>query len=340
MQPVTKPPRLRPGDTVGIVSPASGAVGRNPHRTRRGLAYLESLGLGVRLLPNAARNEGWTSAPPEARADDIHAAFADDEIAVVLSGTGGNCANQLLPLLDYDLIGSHPKIFQGYSDITVLQWAITKNTGLSTFYGPALVPELGEYPEVLPYTDRYLRDAWFAADPISYEPSDQWTDEFLDWNTELDLTRPRELRESDGWIAIRGGAASGWLLGGCLEAVCWHLKGSRSWIEPDGALLFLETSGEANTPAVVDAYLTDMEQLGVFDAAAAMIFGRPYGYTDADAAALWDVVARRTEAAALPVLGNVDAGHTDPMLTLPIGCRAHVDVDAKQFRLLEPATAD
>ena len=124
---------------MAVVSPSFGAAGAWPHRTERGTAYLGSLGLKVRLMPNAALNEGWASASPEARTADLHAAFADDEVAVVLASIGGNHSNQLLPLLDFELIREHPKVFQGYSDMTVLHWAIAKHAGLVTFYGPALV---------------------------------------------------------------------------------------------------------------------------------------------------------------------------------------------------------
>jgi muramoyltetrapeptide carboxypeptidase len=338
---LTKPPRVQPGDTVAIVSPSFGAVGAWPHRAERGVAYLRSLGLEVRVMPNAARREGWVSAPAVARAADLHEAFLDDGVTVVLAGLGGNHSNALLPLLDYDLVRAHPKVFQGYSDMTVLHWALAKHAGLSTFYGPALVSELGEFPEVPPFTDRFLRAAWLGDEPIAFEPAARWTDEFLDWDAQADLTRPRALRDGDGWVAIRDGRATGPLLGGCLETVCWHLKGSSAWIDPAGAILLLETSEDAPPPATVDSYLTDLEQLGVFDAAAALLVGRPYGYSPDDAARLWDVVAHRTEAAGLPVLANVDAGHTDPMLTLPLGVEAEIDAARRIFRLTEaPTRAD
>jgi len=335
---LARPPRVKPGDTVAVVSPSAGAVGRWPHRVERGTRYLESLGLNVRVMPNAARIDGWVSAPPEVRVDDLHQAFSDDDVTVVLAGIGGNHSNQLVPLLDYDLIRAHPKIFQGFSDITMLHWALAKHAGLSTFYGPALVPELGEFPEVLPHTDRYLRAAWFGDEAIVYEPAETWTDELLDWNAKLDLTRPRELRKSDGWVTIRSGVASGPLLGGCLETICWHLKGSTSWLDPTGAILFLEMSEEAPSPAHVDGYLIDLEQLGVFAAAAALVFALPYGYTPESTKMLWDVVARRTEASGLPVLANVETGHADPMVTLPLGAVAELDAGAKRFRLVDAPT--
>jgi len=325
---------------VAIVSPSFGAAGAWPHRAERGIAYLESLGLKVRVMPNAARNDDWTSAPPAERVSDLHAAFADDDVAVVLTTIAGNHSNQLLPLLDFELIREHPKIFQGYSDMTVLHWAIAKHAGVGTFYGPALVPELGEFPTILPDTERYLRAAWFGGEPFAYEPPDSWTDEFLDWDTRADLERPRVLQASDGWVTIRGGTARGPLHGGCLETICWHVKGSGAWLDPDGVILLLEMSEEAPPPPHVDSYLTDLEQLGVFDAAAALIVARPYGYTADQTERLWDVVARRTEASGVPVLANVEAGHADPMMTIPLGVRAELDGASKTFRLLEAPTVD
>src|SRR5579885_204552 len=264
MEVLRRPPRVRPGDVVAVVSPGFGAVGRWPHRVERATAYLDSLGLRVRVMPNAGRSEGWASAPPEDRAADLHAAFADDEVALVLASIGGE------PMVD--------------------------------------------------------------------EPATEWTEEFLDWDAQLDSTRARTLLPGEGWVAIRGGTARGPILAGCLETICWHLKGSSAWIDPAGAILLLETSEEAPSPAHVDAYLTDLEQLGVFESAAAVVFGRPKGYAAEDVKLLWEVVARRTETAGLPVLANVDAGHTDPMLTMPIGVEAELDADAPSFRLLEPAT--
>jgi muramoyltetrapeptide carboxypeptidase LdcA involved in peptidoglycan recycling len=118
-----------------------------------------------------------------------------------------------------------------------------------------------------------------------------------------------------------------------------HLKGSASWIDPAGAVLCFETSEEAPPPSDVDAYLTDLEQLGTFEAAAGLVFARPYGYTDEDTKLLWEIVARRTEAAGLRVLANVEAGHTDPMITLPIGAEAELGARARTFRLAETPTA-
>lgn len=109
---------------------------------------------------------------------------------------------ELLAHLDYGLIRANPKVFQGYSDLTVLHWALLQRSGLVSFYGPALLPELGEYPTVLPYTDRWLRAAWFGTAPLQFAAAVSWTDEFLDWDWQQDRTRPRDLRPSEGWVTI------------------------------------------------------------------------------------------------------------------------------------------
>jgi muramoyltetrapeptide carboxypeptidase len=263
--------------------------------------------------------------------------FRSPEVAVVLCGIGGNHSNQVLPHLDFGLVASNPKVFQGYSDITVLHWAIAARAGLATFYGPALVSELGELPAPLPYTDRWLRAAWFRDEPLEYEPAQEWTEEFLDWDRRAD-TRPRATTPSPGWRTIRGGRAAGPVLGGCLETICWHLFGSRYWVPPDGAILFLETSEEAPSPAHVDSYLTDLEQAGVFDACTGLLFGRPMGYGEGDTEKLWEVVEARTAAAGIPILAGIDCGHTDPMITLPLGVPALLDADAQRLAVSLPGS--
>jgi muramoyltetrapeptide carboxypeptidase LdcA involved in peptidoglycan recycling len=333
------PPRVQPGDTVAVVSPSFGAPGAWPHRAERGRRYLESLGLKVRMMPHADRVDSWVSAPAQARADDLHAAFADESVAVVLSSIGGNHSNQVLPYLDYELIGSHPKIFQAYSDTTILAWAFARHTGLRSFYGLPLVLGMAEYPKVLDYSDRWLRAAWFGTEPLDFEASSEWTEEFLDFDTKADLRRARRMRPNDGWITLRAGTAEGPLVGGCLETICWHLKGSTEWLDLEGCILFLETSEEAPSPATVDAYLTDLELLGVFDDVSGLVMGRPAFYKEEDVSVLWDVVTQRTAAAALPALANLDIGHTDPLLTLPMGARAELDAGQRRLRVPDEVTA-
>ncbi|MEO9045775.1 MAG: S66 peptidase family protein [Candidatus Dormibacter sp.] len=335
------PARVRAGDVVGVVSPAWGAVGAVPHRAARARQYLEGLGLEVRLMPFSQRDDGWASASAQERASDINAAFADPAIAVVLAGIGGNHSNQVLPHLDWTVIAANPKVFQGFSDITVLHWALAKYAGLRTLYGPSLITGLAEWPAPLSVTDSALRAAWFGAGPPAFAPALQWTDERVEWTMEdRAAPRARAMRPGDGWHWLRQGHADGWLFGGCLETICWHLKGQREWIDLDGAVLFLETSEDAPSPADVDAYLTDLEAIGVFNSVNALIVGRPAYYSDDRVSALERVILERTAAAAIPVVANFDCGHTDPMVTLPFGATVTVDSIANSITCADPATED
>jgi muramoyltetrapeptide carboxypeptidase LdcA involved in peptidoglycan recycling len=295
------------------------------------------LGLRIRVMPHGGQATAGMRVTPQARAEDLHAAFSDPEVDVVLAAIGGDHAVELLPHLDYQLIRANPKLFQGYSDMTVLHWALLKRSGLVTFYGPALLPELGEHPTVLPHTDNWLRAAWFETAPLRFAPATTWTDEFLDWDQQEDRTRPRALRPSEGWVTIRDGVAEGWLVAGCLETICRHLKGSPAWLDLQGALLVLETSEEVPPPHQVDAYLAELADAAVFEQICGLVVARPYGYDHDQTLRLWSLVASRAEASGVPALGNVECGHADPMLTLPMGVRARVDATAKQFEALEPA---
>ncbi|MBJ7608555.1 MAG: LD-carboxypeptidase [Candidatus Dormibacteraeota bacterium] len=338
-RPMRIPTRLAAGDVIAVVSPAWGAVGALPHRAERASQYLERLGLTVRFMSSSRRNDGWSSASPEERADDINCAFGDRDIAAILCSIGGNHTNQVLPHLDWDVIAANPKLFQGYSDITVLHWALAKNAGLRTFYGPALISELAEWPVPLPFTDASLTSAWFGAEPLTLEAAREWTEERIEWETDdIDSPRARVMAANDNWHWLRPGRAEGWLFGGCLETICWHLKGQADWLDLEGCVLFLETSEEAPSPAHIDAYLTDLEQLDIFNKVTGLILGRPAGYTPADVRAFEDVIVMRTANSDIPVVANLDCGHTDPMLTLPFGTGVSLDSAINSINCQEAAT--
>ncbi len=330
-------PRLRPGDTIGIVSPSAGVAALFPHRVERGARHLESLGFRVIFAPHARNRHGYVSDTPERRAEDLHTLFRDPEVKAIVSAIGGDHACQVLPLLDFDLIRAHPKIVMGYSDMTVLNVAIWARTGLTTFNGPHLMTELAEYPRMPEYSERHmLRVLCEATPPGDIAPSDWWTEEYLDWSAGADLTRARAPQATQGWTWLRPGYARGPLIGGCLESL-QHLRGTPYWPVWDGALLFLETSEEKPTPATVDGILMDYENMGVLARISGLLFGRPLDYTDEERQALHDIIMERTAKYRFPVIADMDFGHTSPMLTLPIGCEAVVDAANRRFAIVEAA---
>lgn len=335
-----KPRRLLPGDTIGIIAPSWCGPSKAPHRVERGIRYLESQGYKAVMGPHAAGCRGYLSGTPEERADDIHRFLRDTEVKAVISAIGGNHSCHLLPLLDWDLFARNPKIIMGFSDMTVLNLAIYSRAGVVTFNGPALMTDLAEFPAPLDYTIEYMEKVICRTEPIGVvEPADMWTEEFLDWEQKIDLTRPRLMRESEGWTWLKGGLARGRLIGGCIESM-EHLRGTPYWPDLSGAILFFETSEDAPDPEWVDAALQDYENMGALGQISGLLFGRPMRYSQDKRAELRSVLLERTKQYGFPIIADMDFGHTSPQVTLPIGCMAEIDVRERRFEIVESAVQE
>ncbi|HYO97978.1 MAG TPA: hypothetical protein VER33_25920, partial [Polyangiaceae bacterium] len=165
-------------------------------------------------------------------------------------------------------------------------------------------------------------------------PALHWTEEMLDWGTKADLERPRALSASNGWSWLREGVGEGPLIGGCLESL-QHLRGTRFWPDWSGAIFFFETSEEKPSPATVDGMLMDYENMGVFEQLRGMLIGRPMHYSEEEKRQLREIILERTARYSFPIVSDMDFGHTSPQLTLPLGCRARIDSQARAFELLE-----
>jgi muramoyltetrapeptide carboxypeptidase LdcA involved in peptidoglycan recycling len=333
-----RPPKLQPGDSVGIVSPSWGGAGKYPRRFEQGVQQLQTLGFKVKIGSHALNHLGFVSDTPQHRVDDLHRMFSDPQVKAIMAAIGGDHACHLLPLLDFDLIRKHPKIFMGFSDITVLNVAIWKQTGLVTFNGPALLTDIAEYPRMLEYTESYMVKALCDAKPIGViEAASTWTEEWLDWSQEEALLRPRTHQSSPGWSWLRGGGVvKGVLIGGCIESL-EHLRGTSYWPEWQDAIMFFETSEEAPPPERVDSLLMDYENMGVLQKLKGMLVGRPMRYTETQKQQLRQVVLERTSQYTFPIVTDMDFGHTSPQLTLPVGCRAQIDADHHRFEVIEAA---
>lgn len=339
-----KPATLKPGDTIGLVSPSSGLANLVPHRVERAVKALEGLGFKVRLSANALSRTGYTSSSPEARAWDLMDMFLDPEIRAIVTMIGGNHANQILKLLDYAAIKNNPKIFCGYSDITVLHLALQTQADLVTFYGPAALTQFGENPEPQTYTVEYFNKALCTSQPIGrITPSSTWTDEVLNWLEKKDLERPRILKPNPGWSWLKPGYAQGQISGGCISSLM-HLRGTPYWPDWKNKILFWELS-ESDTdisigdpPALIDACLADLDNSGTFESISGMVIGRAFGYTDDRVSQLMGIIKARTEKYSFPILYGVDIGHTDPIMTIPCGLMSTLDSENDVFSIDEAAT--
>ncbi|MBQ0820524.1 LD-carboxypeptidase [Microvirga sp. HBU67558] len=344
-RPLVKPQALRAGDRVAVVSTSWGGPAVFPHRHDAGKRVLsEVFGLEPVDMPHARRDAAWLDRNPEARAEDIHSAFADPSIRGVIASIGGDDAIRLIPHVDLTVIADNPKVFLGYSDPTVLHFGCLK-AGLGSFYGPTVMAGFAENGGMHAFAEQCLRRAVFQSDPIGEIPPnrDGWTVEHLPWKDPTNQTRRRTLQPSTGPRILQGtGFARGPLLGGCAE-VLEMLKGS-DWWPPvdywDGAMLFYETSEEAPPAAGVVRWLRNFTAQGILPRLAGILLGRPGGQTDQAYRAAQEAAVLRALAEAglehLPVLAECDFGHTDPIATLPYGAMAEIDCRRARLTILEP----
>lgn len=338
-QKTIRPPRIRPGDAIGITSPSWGGAGLFPHRVEQATRHLEKLGFRVKLGDHALNQNGYVSDTAENRVADLHQLFLDPEVKVVVAAIGGDHACHLLPGLDFDLLRRHPTALVGFSDITVLNVAIWQQTGLVTFNGPAILTDFAEWPRLFAYTERYFLKALCEAAPVGLiEPAAWWTEEFQQWEDMADRTRPRVRHPSPGWTWLKEGTAEGILIGGALSSL-EHLRGTRYWPDWEGTILFIETTEEKPSPERVDSLLMDYENMGVLDKIRGLLVGRPIYYSPDEKAALRQVLLTRTKQFHFPIISDMDFGHTSPQFTLPIGCRGRINSAAQTFEILESAVS-
>jgi muramoyltetrapeptide carboxypeptidase len=315
-----------------------------PHRVERAQEALQDRGFKVLVSPHALERVDYVSADARTRAHDLMEMFLDPSVKAIISMIGGNHSNQILKYLDFEAIKAHPKIFFGYSDITVLHMALQSQAGLVTFYGPAALTQFAENPEPLPYTLEYFTKAVCTAQPIGrIISSHEWTCEMLNWLEKKDLKRPRKMQPNPGWRWLRSGRAQGPISGGCIASLM-HVRGTKYCPDWKGKILFWEISeseadfSKGDPPSLIDSYLADLDNSGIFSQISGMVIGRTFGYEASELQNLFDVVAARTQGYSFPILYGVDIGHTDPMMTIPGGIQATLDAVSDIFSIDEAAT--
>ncbi len=334
--PLVKPRRLAPGSTLGIVSLSSPLPAQLPRRFERGCQALRDLGYQLRVPAAARAQHRYMAGSVESRVGSLVELWEDDEVDAIVSSIGGHSAHQLLEHLPFERLRARPKPFIGYSDTTTFQLALYSQARLVSFYGPALMPQFGEFGGPVAYTwsgfERALHTA--GVGPVPAAPG--WIEERLRWD-ELD-TRPRALVPGSSRRCLRPGRARGPLIvanAGCLLL----LAGTRYFPELDGAVLILEED-ETESPGTIDRYFTQLRHLGVWERIAALGVGRFPKEVELEDAALDELIERSVGPRRIPILLGLEVGHVEPMTTLPIGTLAELDAGALSLALLESPTED
>ncbi len=248
-KPIIKPPRLKVGDTIGLVCPAAPAYSREQVQIM--VESMQALGFKIKYGPRMWERYGYLGGKDTDRAADLNEMFADKSVQGILCVHGGWGCARLLPLLDYEMIRRNPKVIIGYSDITALLLGIHSQTGLVTFHGPEGAATWNEF------TVSYFRKVLMEGEAIFYENPKEKDD---------NLTQTK-----DRVYPINGGTARGRLLGGNLTVLC-HLLGSKYVPDWKGSLFFCEDVSEA--PYSMDRMITHLKLCGVLEQMNGFIFGK------------------------------------------------------------------
>jgi muramoyltetrapeptide carboxypeptidase len=311
-----RPRRLRPGDTVGLVDPASALW--EPMNVEIVAESLAALGFKTKRGANLLARRGYFAGTDEQRAADLNAMFADPQVRAIHCVRGGWGCARVLPLLDWQTIARNPKILLGYSDITALLLALQAKTGLVTFHGPVGTSQWN------PFSVGFLKRVLQEAEAVTFEN--------LKEIDEDDLTVVENRVQT-----VRPGIARGRLLGGNLTVLS-SLVGSGYLPDWDGCILFLEDVEEA--PYRIDRMLTQLRLAGILQQARAVIWGHCTGCKPGEgfgSLTVTEVLHDHILPLGVPAWTGAMIGHIDRQFTLPVGLEVEADATAGTIRMLEPA---
>jgi muramoyltetrapeptide carboxypeptidase len=309
--PRIKPPALQPGDTIGVIAPASNI---NRELLEAGCDALRKLGYKPFYLDSIFDKSLYFAGSTERRAHELEEMFSRDDVQAIVCARGGYGSNHLLDTINLANLKSHPKIFVGYSDITTLLTYISDAIGLVTFHGPMVAKDFA-------HSDGIDLGSWQAA----LIAASEWTINF---------------GAESGAKAMLAGSAQGKLYGGCLSMLVASL-GTPYEIHTAGTILFIEDL--AAKPYQIDRMLMQLKLAGKFEDVRGIIFGemldcsqnKGQDYT------LEEVVLGVVGDLGVPVAYGLRSGHVSHgNITLPFGVRAELNVDKKEgsLRILESAT--
>lgn len=347
MKTLQKPNRLRPGDKVCTISLSWGGAHAYPHRYEEGKKRLqEKLQLQVVESKHALKDADWLYKNPQARAEDLMESFADPSIKAIFANIGGDDSIRLLPHVDPAILAANPKIFLGYSDSTTTHLMCYK-AGIGSFYGPAVMTAFAENVEMHAYTVQSLGRTLYSNDPIGDIPQnwEGWTAQHLDWSNPGNQSIRRQLNLSERWKFLAGREkVQGRLIGGCVELL-QMMTGTPLWPsaeEFENAILFFEISEDGMTQMQIQAFLRNLGASGILSRLSGMLFSKPGGVPQST---FWEYdltiekVLYEYDRLDLPVISNMDFGHTDPIMTMPYGALAEIDPANERFAILEAAVS-
>lgn len=327
--------KLQKGDQVAVISPSTGLPGLFPWVQDLGLKRLkEDFGLNPVEYPTTRK----MGSSLKDRARDIMDAFADPKNKAVLASIGGYDQIKLIRYLDPKVFTDNPKPFFGFSDNTHLHNFLW-NLGIPSYYGGGVMNQFGMNVEMHGLTVNSIRHALFDEGEYEIEVSDEYNDEGLNWAEEGNLSKPRKMGKNSGLVWDGAEDGEGTLWGGCVESLIVQATTGKYLPKDsdlDGAVLYIETSEEMPDHWVIEYLLTGFGERGWLNKFQAVLVGRPKAwhfnkqnspeekakYTKDQQEAVIRTI--REYNSTIPVVQNLDFGHTDPQLCIPSGNKARI----------------
>jgi muramoyltetrapeptide carboxypeptidase len=311
---IIKPKKLSKGDVIGIISPASSTDDYT--NVELGVKYLEKTGYKVEVGKNIGKNHGYLAGSDVERAEDIHYMFKKKYIKTIMCIRGGYGSSRLLDKIDYKLIRDNPKIFVGHSDITALQMAILKNTGLITFAGPMLAVDFAE--EISSFTEEFF------------------------WAMITSNKKIGKIKQPDDekLFTLVKGSAKGKIAGGNLSLFT-SLAGTSYLPELKDKILLLEEVNEA--PYRIDRMLNQLRLANVFKQVKGVILGAFINCNETDPAkrtlTLGEIISDYFENLKIPVIYNLKHGHIKDNITIPLGITIKLNSSRNYIEIDEGAVS-
>jgi len=334
--------KLNKGDKVATVSPSFAASAVWPHVHELGLKRLrEVFELEPVLYPATAKLD----ATLEEKANDLIAAFSDPEIKAVISTLGGDIQVIYIKNLPTEPFVNNPKPFFGFSDNSHLANFLFLNN-IPSFYGAALFTQFAHQKEMNTYTVKYIEHALFDEGEFELLPSESFNDLGLDWGDESLLDKERDYEPNEGWSWDGDKNSEGLLWGGCVESVDEMLRHGveiPSLEQFENIVLMMETSEEIPSADYVSRFFRAFGERGILERIKGIVVGRAKArefdklcnpeeravYRKEQQEAIVKTV--RAYNMNIPIVQNMDFGHTEPQIPMPYGNKIRIDSRNKRI---------
>jgi len=328
--------QLKKGDTIAVMSLSKGLPNLFPNVYEAGIKNLERMGLKIKEYPTVRKSIDYLHSHPKERAEDINNAFLDKEVQGIFTSIGGDDSVRILEYINPEIIKKNPKFFMGFSDTGTTNMYFNK-LGIVTFNGPSIMAGIAQIENIKGYRESFENFLFGKWKNFTYKPFIEYSEGYADWQS--NTNKFKKIKTSTLWNWGKG-KTSGELFGGCIEALDF-INGTKYWPKKDffkNKILFLETSEEKPSPDYVKYILRNLGVQGILENISALLIGRARDYSIEEKRQLEEnvkLVVEEEFRVKIPIVTNMDFGHTDPQHILPLGIKASIDCKKKEFKLLE-----